>query len=212
MTNRKKLFILVGALLSLGVLIIVVYSLIPRASILFSIAPGEATVIINGRQQGIKSGERVSVGPGEVSVEVKRDEFVSHVETFTLENGGEYEVLVALDPRTAAARALLTSSESQLIIQRIAGRDLRNGVEELNTAYPILKDLPIIDRFYKIIICESQKFPQDESKLAVCIQLYDVAARRSALNEIKRLGYNLADYEVIVQDISYKTIREESGE
>lgn len=212
MTTQKKLFILIIILFGVGIIALVVYSLIPRASILFSIAPTEATVIINNKKQKITNGERITVTPGEISIEVLRNEFDTYRETITVNNGDEHEVLVALTPQTAAAQSLLSSTEAQSIIQRITGRSLQSGVDNLNATYPILKDLPIVDRFYKIIICESEKYPDDSSKLAVCIQLYEMAARKSALNEIERRGYNLDDYEIIVQDLTYNTLRREAGE
>lgn len=210
--QRKIIILLIVAVVMVGIIALVIYSLIPRASILFSVAPEEVRVTINGSERNIKSGDRVTVSPGETTVEVSRDEFNNYSEVVTLENGDEYEVLVALEAQTAAAEALLATDHSQLIIQRIAGRDLKNGAEELRAAYPVLEVLPIVDRFYKVIVCESKKHPDDKTKLALCVQLFELAARQSALAEIKRRGYNPSDYEVIFQDFTYKTLQRNAGE
>ena len=98
------------------------------------------------------------------------------------------------------------------MIQRIGGSAVEAGAEKLRENYPIITELPINDRFFKIIMCESREFPDDSEKIAVCIQLFDLQARQSAINAIERLGYSLDDYEVVFQDLTYENIREQSGE
>jgi len=206
--------IIIVAIVGFGLLVVgfIIYGLIPRATIVFSVAPDEMTVIINGSSQTVKTGQEITVTPGSFTVELRRDEFDSHTETFDIKNGERKEILIALNPLTDAARSLLRSDKSQLIIQRIGGAKVEAGGKEITTAYPILRILPINDKFYTIRPCSSEKFPDDTSKIAVCVNLYDLAAKQSAIDNITRLGFKIEDYEVLFVDATYTARNNQAGE
>ena len=204
-----KLLVVLGGLLIIG---LVVYALIPRATIVFAVAPQEITVVINGNEHTVKNGDSVNVAPGEITLELKRDEFESYGETFVLENGETREVLAALEPLTEAARQLLLNNGSQIIIERIGANAVEQGAEALEAEYPILLDLPINERFYTILICESERKDAKQGDLAVCVRLYEPQARQAALNTIERRGYSLDDYEIIVQDFSYENLQQQASD
>lgn len=210
--DRKTIVRIIAVLGGLIVIGLIVYALIPRSTILFSVAPDEVIVNINGKNQTVRSGERVTVSPGEVTITVQQDEFGSFSNSFVVENGELYEVLVALDPQTAAARSLLESESSQIVIQRIGGKAVEDGAAALRAEYPLISELPIVDRFYKIIACESREFPDEPGRLAVCVQLFDLQARDAAIKDIENRGFKLADYEVIFQDLTFDNIQELNGE
>lgn len=210
--NRKFLTWIVVCLIGATVVGLVINAFIPRATIYFSVAPEEVTVNINGENQTVQNGQEITVSPGEINLTVSQSEFSSYSESFTIKNGEKREVLVALEAETAAAELLLRTPGSQLVIQRIGGNAVEAGAEKLRENYPIITELPINDRFFKIIMCESREFPGDPEKIAICIQLFDLQARQSAINAIERLGYSLDDYEVVFQDLTYENIREQSGE
>jgi hypothetical protein len=210
--NSRKVAIILAVAFGVLVIVAIVYALIPRATITFAVAPEEVQVEVNGKNHTVQNGQSITVAPGDITVIVSRNEFDSYTEKFTVKNGETYEVLAALAAKTLAAERLLQTPGSQAVIQRVEGRKVERGAAELVSKNPLLKELPIIDKFYKIIVCNSQAYPDDTSKFAICVQLYELEARDAALNDIRSRGYNPEDYEIIVQDLTYETLRENAGE
>lgn len=210
--HRKQILIALIALAAVGLIALIVYSLIPRATIILSVAPEQFTVSINGVKREADTGEIVTVSPGEIEVTLSRDEFDTYTERVVVKNGERKEILVALTAQTPAAELLLKTDKSQEIIQRITGKKIEQGTKELGEKNPILKELPIRERFYTIIACNSEKYPDDKTKFAICIQLFDLDARQSAIDNLRLRGYSLDDYEFIFVDSTYKNIQEQSGE
>lgn len=191
---------------------IIIYSLQPRAYLLLSFAPDNATLVINGKEQPVKTGQEVTVTPGTISLEIKRDGFDSYNEKVSIKNGEREEILVSLNPLNDAARELLKSDASLRILQRIGGKRVVEGAEKTVEAYPLLSALPIKDKFYIITACASRAFPEDKTKVAICIGLYDLSARQAALDDIESRGYKLPDYEIIINDFTNVRKVEQSGE
>ncbi len=186
------------------VIIIIINAVTPRATIIFSLAPSEATVSINGKNQAVKNQQSVTVRPGELTVVTSRSEFADDTQKITIKNGETYNIIVILSAQTDAARKLLQTPESQQIMEQRTGREIQKATVQANEKYPILTVLPINDKYFTILPCSSEKYPDDTSKVAVCIKLYDPEARQSALDEITSRGFKLEDYEIIIIDSSYQ--------
>ncbi|MFZ3009494.1 MAG: hypothetical protein WA030_00540 [Candidatus Microsaccharimonas sp.] len=203
---NKQLLLPIGiALAFIAIVIIVIINAVtPRATIVFSLAPSEATVSINGKKQEVKNQQSVTVSPGELTIVTSRSEFADDTQKITIKNGETYNIIVILSAQTDTARKLLETPESQLIIQQRTGREIKKASEDATSKYPILAVLPINDKYYTILPCSSEKYPDDTSKIAVCIKLYDPEAGQSALDEITSRGFKLEDYEIIIIDSSYK--------
>jgi len=210
--SRKKITVLIIIAASLCIIGLIIYGFIPRATIRLSVAPDEFTVSINGKKRNAKTGDTVSVSPGDIEIVLSRGEFDTYTEKFTVKNGETKEVLIALNAQTDAARELLESEKSQIIIQRIGGKKVEQGSKELTAKNPILKVLPIEDRFYTINVCNSEKYPNDKTKFAICIRLFDLEARQSAIDDLAARGFSMNDYEYIFVDLTYENIQEQSGE
>ena len=202
MSRRSLLIIIIVAVVAL-IAGLIAYSLIPRASILLSIAPEEFTVTYNGSSQNVTTGKKITVTPGDVSVSISRDGFETSTKTVTIKNGENQELLLALVPKTDAARALLETEKSQQIIQRIANINMKNTTAQYVQDYPIFSVLPIKDKFYVITSCESRLYPNDKTKVAICVNLFDMEAKQSAIEDINRRGFSVDDYEIYYDDKSY---------
>lgn len=203
---NKQLLLPIGIALAFIVIVIIVIinAVTPRATLVFSLAPSEATVSINGKKQEIKNQQSVTVSPGELTVITSRSEFADDTQKITIKNGETYNIIVILSAQTEAALKLLQTPESQQIMEQRTGRQVQEATEKANDAYPILTVLPINDKYYTILPCSSEKYPNDATKVAVCIKLYDLEARQSALDEITNRGFKLEDYEIIIIDSSYQ--------
>jgi hypothetical protein len=197
--SQKNIIQIAVALLALLIVGFVVYSLIPRATLLMSVAPEEFTVTINGHDKKVKTGDEISVTPGDVKFTISRDGFDSYTHTVSIKNGQKVEILQALKPQTDEARKLLETEKSQAIIQRVTNVNLEKASNNILKDYPLVAQLPINDKFYSVRICESQLHPNDATKVAVCVLLYNPEAKQSAIDDVTSRGFDLNDYETYFQ-------------
>jgi hypothetical protein len=203
------IFIILGILLGAGLL---VYQLIPHGTLKMSVAPDEVTVTINGKERSVTTGDSIRVDPGELTIKISRDEFDPYTEKLTIKNGETVEILVALYPKTSAAKELLGTEKSDIIIQRLTGRAMEKNSAQLRKEYPIISSLPIRDKYYMVTICDSRKNPEDKTKVAICIELYEPAAKQSAIDDVKSRGFNLDDYETYFVDARYDSPSQTHGD
>lgn len=196
--NIRKIILLSCIAAVLLIAGLVAYSLVPKAYITFTTAPGQVSVSIDhGSKKTITNGDKVKVSPGKHTIVVSRDEFDPYEKEITLKNGQTEEFLVALSPLTDAARALLKDTASQAIIQRFYGKTFSKQTSDITKNYPLVAALPIQARLYTVYACPSQKYPADASKIAICVDLYHDSLEPYVLKDIQSRGYNPADYEII---------------
>lgn len=195
MSNKNKL------LISLGVIFIIIFSIVylltPRATIKLSVAPDKVFVSVNNINKAYKNGDSLSIKPGDYSIKVSADGFDTYTTTISIKNHGNKELLVALKPNTDAAKQLLLNDKSQAIMQRFYGKDLINQTDTLVKKYPIINILPINARLYSINLCSSVKFPNDKTKIALCVKEAQDGLDPYVLKDISSRGFNPDDYEII---------------
>lgn len=211
MSRRTIITLIIVSFIAI-VIGIIVYALIPKATLLMSVAPEDVTVTINGDTHKVKTGDVITVAPGTLDVSISRDEFDTYTQKVTVKNGEQVEILQALNPKTDAAKALLQTEKSQAIIQRITGNSMKVATDKLTKDFPIISVLPINDKFYTIAVCDSKKYPNDKTKVAICVSLYDMEAKQSAIDDVVRRGFNLNDYETYFIDASYNSAAQSNGD
>ncbi len=202
--SRRKLTIFILSALVLAAGITITYLLMPRATLLLSVAPEEFTVSVYGKEHTKKTGDTLKVSPGDVIVTISHEGFTTLTKKITIKNGETVEILEALVAQTEDARKLLATEKSQAIIQRIQAAKTKEVVDDTLKNYPIMSVLPIKDKYYTIEPCASREFPKDTSKIAICVNLYNLEAKPSSIEDVKSRGYNLDDYETYFVDKSYK--------
>jgi hypothetical protein len=207
--SRKNIIRIGAAVVLLFLIGLIIYSFVPRATLVMSVAPEEFTVTIDGKNTDIKTGDSITVTPGDVSFKISRDGFDDYTQTISIKNGERVEILQALNPKTDEARRLLNSDVSQAIIQRVTNVKLQKTTNDLTKTYPLLAELPINDKFYTVSLCESRLHPDDASKVAVCVTLYDPEAKQSAIDDVNGRGFDLNEYETYYEaPIDESTIHE----
>ncbi|MDB5163216.1 MAG: hypothetical protein JWO54_167 [Candidatus Saccharibacteria bacterium] len=193
--SRKNIIRIIVVVFLLLIVGLITYSLIPRATLIMSVAPEEFNVTINGHDNKVKTGDAITVTPGDVTFKLSREGFEDYTQTITIKNGQRIEILQALVAQTDEARELLKTEKSQAIIQRVTNVNMLKAANSLSKKYPLLDELPIVDKFYAINVCESKIHPDDISKVAICITLYEPEAKQSAIDDVTSRGFNLDDYE-----------------
>lgn len=210
--SRRAIIITIISLFGAIILGSIIYLVIPKATLLMSVAPDEVTVTINGQAHKVTTGDKMIVAPGELTITVSRDEFETYSQKLTIKNGETVEILQALTPKTDAAKDLLNSPKSQAVIQRITNNKMKAAADLLMKNYPILSVIPINDKFYTITTCASKKYPNDATKVAICVNLFDPEAKQSAIDAVKAKGFNLDDYETYFVDASYNSAYQQNGD
>jgi len=196
----RKQIVLVIIILAALIAALITYAVWPKTTIKLAIAPLNAQLQIDGESaKQVDNGDSVSIKPGEHKVTLSQNEFTSYSTTITVEKGKKTELLIALKADTDAAQQLLSSDEAQAIVQRFNGNVIKKETNDLTTDYPILKALPITARLYSIHPCDSIKYPDDKTKLAICI---DSDTETSLIKpyvekDVQSHGYDLNDYEEV---------------
>lgn len=203
--NRKTIITLGVIVAIMGIVASLIYIATPKSFITFASAPKVINVKIdNNKQRTVTNGEKIRVSPGSHMVAVSQTDFTPYTKEISTKNNETQEFLVALSPQTDAARKLIEDDVSQAIIQRFYGKNYTKQTDEITKNYPILSVLPIEARLYTIAACKSERFPEDGTKIALCVGLYQADLEPYVLKDISSRGYNPGDYEIIWNQI-YKS-------
>jgi len=195
--NKKLLFIFSAIIFIFIVVVIIIVSTTPKTKILFSIAPETANLSINNKAYSIKNEDTLNFKPGEYSYKLHRDGFEEYSGKIDIKKGEQTELLVALKPITDDAKKLLLNEKSQIILQRFYGLNYSESIKDISKKYPLIDILPIQARLYTISACKSQKYPNDNSKIAICADITTDQLKPYVIKDIVSRGFNINDYELI---------------
>jgi len=197
--SRRQIIIVLSGLIFIGLIAwAVIYSIVPRSSLSLALAPETGSLSIDGGSlQSVKNKQTITVAPGKHKVTFSRDEFKSYSTDVTVANRQSQEVIIALDPLTDAASKLLLTSAAQEVIQRFVNLNMIKSTDQLNKDYPILNSLPIQARLYIINPCPSVKYPNDHTKIALCVDVAQPGLEPYVDQDISSRGFNPANYEII---------------
>ncbi len=195
---NKKIIISASGLFVAIIISILVYSfIIPKAFIQFSIAPENVFLDINGSSKAIKNGDKLRLAPGDYKIILSASGFSTYSKDVVLANNQNFELLVALTPQTDAAKQLLLNDSSQAIMQRFYGKQASIDNNIILKNYPLVSILPIQARLYSIAACPSQKYPNDNTKIAICVTESQDGLDPYVLKDISSRGYDPNNYEII---------------
>ena len=197
--SRRQIIIVLGGLIFIGLIVwAVIYSIVPRASLTLALAPETGSLSIDGGpQQAVANKQTIAVAPGKHKVTFSRDQFKSYSTDVSVANKQTQEVIIALDPLTDAASKILLTPASQDVIQRFVNLNMIKVSSQLEKDYPIINSLPIQARLYVINPCPSVKYPNDHTKIALCVDVAQPGLEPYVNQDISSRGFNPADYEII---------------
>ena len=194
----KRSVVIISIVLLLAYVGLMIYFLIPKSYLLFKTAPEQVVIQIDGQDgKTITNGDTVTIAPGKHDITVSRDEFYPYSKKVDLKNGESFEYVVALTPLTDNAKKLLNNSASQSVMERFSSIKMDQQTNIINRDYPIIKILPIVNRLYLIYSCPSKKYPNNSTKIALCIEVPEKGWESTIKKDVKAMDYNLDDYELI---------------
>lgn len=194
---NKKIIVAIVAVIVLIIGLLIYNLAIPKAYIQISVAPEKVTIKLNSSSRSVTNGDKIRVTPGDYKVVVSADGFASYSKDISLKNNQTAELLVALTPQTDSAKQLLLNDKSQAVMQRFYGEQESVASDKILKDYPIVSILPIQARLYSIAACQSQKYPNDNTKIALCITESQPDLDSYVLKDISSRGYDPNNYEII---------------
>jgi len=195
--NKKLLYIFSAILFVFIIVVIIIVSTIPKTKILFSIAPETANLFIGDKSYSIQNEGTLNFKPGEYSYKLSSDGFEEYSGKIDIKKGEQTELLVALKPITEDAKKLLLNEKSQIVLQRFYGESYSNTISDISKKYPLIDILPIQARLYTVSACKSKKYPDDNSKIAICADITTDQLKPYVIKDIESRGFNIKDYELI---------------
>lgn len=199
MNIRRIIIIGFIALVALIVGIFIFIQANPSGTLVVAVAPEEGTLVLDGKERKVKNEDKIGLSIGEHTVAFKRDEFKdSETKKVTITKDENMRVIFVLEPLTDAARALLQTEGAQRVREQNGGQEIINASNEAVDKNPILTILPIQSRLYTVSACQSEKFPNDPDKVALCVNSsgeYDLLPY--VRKDISSKGYNPDDFEII---------------
>jgi len=194
----KRIIKALGLVFGMIIIGSIIYLLIPRAEILFQVAPEQVKISINGKEyRNITNGDKISLSPGKYKIIVYRDEFDPAIFEMDLKNHESKEIVSVLTPLTENAKKLLDNERSGRVIEKFTAMNMDKAIKTIQTRYPIVNILPIENRNYAVRSCASKLHPGDMNKIALCVDIPSEEFKLIVKDDIKARGFNPDEYEYI---------------
>lgn len=128
----------------------------------------------------------VSIRPGSYTFSVSKDGYNSTDISVVVTENTVSSVCISLEPQTDAARKDLASTKDISARQEaVGGCNIETGAKVIETEYPFVNKLPIIDKYFSATSCQD-----DTNTTIICVTLtIDTEAQKQrALSIIKQKG------------------------
>ncbi len=194
--NKQQKFILIGAAAAFGLMILLSvffwYQQSQMGRVVTAATPNDLTLTLDGKP--ITATGQVFVSPGKHELFATRRAFTDKKIEFDIAKGETKEITVFLLPDGNAGLEWVKQNPDQASeLDGIISNDYENQTEQAFNDYPILSDLPIVDRTFRISHGESKT----GKAFALYIQAGDQTGRDDALATLRYYGYDPALYEII---------------
>ena len=165
-----------------------------------SVAPSSSSAKLDNK--GVKSG-KINVKPGKHTIIVSKKGFSTQINTVDLKTKETKYVGIALLPNSPETKNWYKEHpDDQLLLESISSNSFDQYTKNAVEKNPLIKDLPLIDRFYRVDYGQSLQHPDDPSAMGIYIKYYSQDGKQQALDWIKFKGYDPSQLEIIFQDVS----------
>jgi hypothetical protein len=198
---RKLIYISAG-LLALGIIIVVfVLGLQSRDNTstieIQSAVPTDAKVTID--DGGVGSNSKNGVKPGKHTVVAKRDGFEDKTQEIEVAQGETKIIRLLMKPINQTGYEWMREHPDLAVeYEAMVGQQFSTQSTKTVDANPLIANLPEIHPTWRVDYGKSVAYPNDPNKVAIIITYGGPEIdKQNALNWIKSLGFNPADYEII---------------
>lgn len=168
------------------------------AHLVIEVTPKSSSVTLNGKKT--RTGT-ANLRPGTYRILVSHPGFKDNSNSVTLsKNDTKYVGLVLESNSDSTASWYADHPEDQSLAEKISGKNLKIDAESQKTTLPLIKELPFIDRIYRVDYGVSKKTPNDPAAVALYITYYGDQSKQDALAWLKFKGYTPENTEFIFVD------------
>lgn len=198
---KKVIYIAVGVLalaLVVWVFILGLQSRDKTATIeIQSAVPNDAKVTIDGSSVG--SNSKNGVTPGKHTVVAKRNGFEDKTQEVEVKQGETKIIRLLMTPNSQVGYDWMRAHPDLAVeYEAMVGREFDEQATKTADANPLIPYLPEIHPTWRVDYGKSVKFPNDPNKVAIIITYGGAEIdKQNALDWIKSIGFNPADYEII---------------
>lgn len=192
---KKKLLIILLILAGATGAAIVMRQQNLSATLEIEVAPTDSTITLDGKR--VREGV-AKIKPGEHTLVFSRDGFETQTKVLQVSDGKQEYIGVILQsnsPRTA--NWYESNPKDAKKAEGIASRAFDARSQAKTQSMPILKELPWIDRLYRVDYGGSQADPADPAKIALYITYYSDEGRAQALEWLKFKGHTPENTEMV---------------
>ena len=163
-----------------------------RGKVVTTITPHDATVKLDGRE--VKGNATHFIEPGKHQFVISRTAFVEKKVDFEIKAGETKNIDLFIIPDEAAGLEWVKQNpeEASALDGRVS-QEYTQESERVFSSNQILSQLPITDTGFRI----DHGFSKTGRDFALYIQSADEAGRVAALETLKYMGYDPANYEII---------------
>jgi len=168
------------------------------ATIDIQVVPSGSTVTLDGK--GVSSGN-LRIASGEHTLAASKDGFESQTKKFSIKSDeNKFEGLALVSNSASTRNWYIDHPEEQRLVESIGSRSFDQSSSEITTRYPIIKELPFIDQFYRVDYGKSKLHSNDPSAIALYVTFYSKEGKTQALKWLDFKGYTPASIEIIYTD------------
>jgi len=198
--KQQKLLLVVAAVI---VLLGIFYLLRPRSTpdLNLVLVPSAAHAKLDGKNW-ISDG-KAYVTPGHHTLTVSFNGFATQTTSFDIVKDKLKTVTVALGVSSDEGRDwLIAHPDEAKKLEQLTGSAFSNSTQQRVTKLPLIKELPYIERYFRIDYGKSKLHPDDDNAVAIYITTYGQPGVQQALDWIRSQGYNPNTLEIIYNDQS----------
>lgn len=204
MKINTRLIITIGIVIAIGIVGYIVYvswqSRDKTATIdIQSIVPDDINITINGEKAA--SNGKIAVIPGTYTVAAKRSGFADKSQTVEAKAHETTTVRLLLDPINEEGYTWARNHPDAFReYEALQGKLFDETGARMTTKYPLVSHLPETRTRWRVDYGQSVQHPNDPNAIAITITYggFD-EDKQNAIDWIKSLGFNPADYEIIYQ-------------
>jgi hypothetical protein len=200
MNKNQRLIIITAVAIFVGLIVFslgTTYLQSQKSKLVIKSVPDDSKVTLDGKS--INNNGTVYVPPGKHTIKATRNAFKDQSQDFTIKSGESKDInFYMLSDGDAGRKWLADHPDKASEIEGYYGELITNKANNIYQNNPILQQLPVIDRTYRIDFGVSKKTPPGD--YALYIQAADQDGRADALDWMKVSGYKPSNYEIVWVD------------
>lgn len=194
--GRRKIWLIIIPLVLLALVIVAAFWARSYPSkITIEVSPADSVVTINGKKRNKGT---INVRPGVYSIVFSRQGFTIESKSVSVAKGETKYVGVSLVSNSPATANWYTNHPSDAkMLEGISSKNYDLFSAEQTKKYPLIKNLPFIDRLYRVDYGRSQTYPNDPTAVAIYVKYYSELGKQQALEWLEFKGYSPNNIEII---------------